>query len=227
MVLFNVVTAFSLQALGASAISTPAEQHETYAAARESFDPSKVQISPEALFAPSNIKTYDPALSVPHNESIFEISDVEFASLSTEPEGQGLSKRSPLPHWESVSVRACWSIAGISPTTYFLNFLHLQARLQQNGGSSVVVAPNRYWEYIEGNVRLIVRNQNSCYNSTFVSNELAVILTAIWERCTNNASGWAWYSWLSSTGWEQYNPSFIVLVLPNNKPIPNYTREVC
>jgi hypothetical protein len=228
MVHFNIVTLFALQALGALAIAVPAGQDEAYAASRESFDVSQVvQVSAEELFAPANFKPYDPARSIPKNESIFEVSDEELAPLDTQLEERGLDKRFPLDNWQDVSVGGCWPIAGSDYTAYFVNFLLLERMLEQNGRAAATVYPNDEWEYNLGNVRLIVRNQNPCITRQLISDEVAVMLRAIWERCENNASGWARYSFEGIQGLPQYISDFIVLILPYGFPVPDYSHTSC
>ncbi|KAH7329704.1 hypothetical protein B0I35DRAFT_404885 [Stachybotrys elegans] len=113
MVYFIAAT-FALRTLGALAVAIPADQDAAYANALQTFNASKVSTSKD-LFAAGKFYASDPALSVPKNESIFDVADEVLASLGPRSVARGRTKRHPLDRWEDVAVQRCYAL-GDTPT---------------------------------------------------------------------------------------------------------------
>jgi hypothetical protein len=197
--------------------------------------PSDTKADPEWVEKLRNPPTVDmPKLNfIEVNEpNIIPTSPEEdlFATTSTNEPGLvlgKLEKRIPVRYWSDVPVNTCWNIDYLSQDekeAYWADVRALIQLLRNNGRSDWEIQPQMARQYQMTNLLLTVRNQSRCWSRVAFSDDMAMIVEAIYRHCTGMGAGWTPYTYRNSLNDRTTTlDDFILIIRPLRSTIPGYT----
>ncbi|KAH6950923.1 hypothetical protein HG530_011626 [Fusarium avenaceum] len=228
------IAALSLPATLASAIPTSISLTRHMITAKDEAIPA-TEADPEWVEKLRDHPTADlPKLNlIEGNEpNIIPTSPEEdlFATTSRNEPGlvlDKLEKRIPVRFWSDVPVNTCWNIDYLSQAekeAYWTDVRTLIDLLRANGRANWDLAPQTYREYPMTNLLLTVRNQSRCWQRGAFSDDMAMIVEAIYRHCTGMGAGWTAYTYRNSLNDRTTTvDDFILIIRPRRATLSGYT----
>lgn len=229
-----VIAALSLPATLASAIPASLSFPPHMITAKDQFPPA-TEADPEWEEKLRNSPTIDlPKLNLIEikEPNIVPTSPEEdiFATTSRNEPGLALDKlekRIPVRFWSDVPVTTCWNIDYLSQAdkdAYFADVRALIQLLRRNGRSDWELQPQTGREYRTEHVFLQIRNQSRCWARVAFSDDMAMIVEAIYNWCVGRGAGYASYTYRNSLNdLRTVIDDFILIIRPLRTTIPGYT----
>ncbi|GKU11127.1 unnamed protein product [Fusarium langsethiae] len=140
-----------------------------------------------------------------------------------------LEKRIPVRYWSDVPVNTCWNIDYLSQEekeAYWADVRALIQLLRANGRSDWEMQPQTGREYPMTNLLLTVRNQSRCWSRVAFSDDMAMIVEAIYRHCTGMGAGFTAYTYRNSLNDRTTTiDDFILIIRPRRTTIPGYNAS--
>ncbi|KAI7766400.1 hypothetical protein LZL87_013670 [Fusarium oxysporum] len=228
------IAALSLPATLASAIPASASLPQHMITAKDQVSPP-TEADPEWVEKLRNPPTVDlPKLDlIEVNEpNIIPTSPEEdlFATTSRNEPGLvsgKLEKRIPVRYWSDVPVNVCWNIDYLTQDekeAYWADVRALIQLLRANGRSDWEIQPQTARQYPTDNLMLTVRNQSRCWSRVAFSDDMAMIVEAIYRHCTGMGAGYTAYTYRNSLNDQRIIlDDFILIIRPQRTTISGYT----
>ncbi|KAH7189913.1 hypothetical protein DER44DRAFT_844901 [Fusarium oxysporum] len=209
------IAALSLPATLASAIPASASLPQHMITAKDQVSPP-TEADPEWVNEPNIIPTSP-------EEDLFATTSRNEPGLVS---GK-LEKRIPVRYWSDVPVNVCWNIDYLTQDekeAYWADVRALIQLLRANGRSDWEIQPQTARQYPTDNLMLTVRNQSRCWSRVAFSDDMAMIVEAIYRHCTGMGAGYTAYTYRNSLNDQRIIlDDFILIIRPRRTTISGYT----